>query len=98
MDLIQPTYLPPNISIGIVYATVEKGPIGQPIEFQLLRDGLPVGPVGVIPAVGEGSPSSSGVIFSGAELGGTGGSALAVDLLQVGSDFPGEDLTINISL
>ena len=39
-----------------------------------------------------------GVIFSGAELGGTGGSALAVDLIQVGSEFPGEDLTINISL
>ena len=97
-DLVQPVYLPAEVSVGLIYASVEKASTGQSILFQMLLDGQPFGPVGNIPSGVEGDPSSSGVILSGAEIGGVGGRAISVNLLQVGSLLPGEDLSINVTL
>jgi hypothetical protein len=97
-DLIQPIYLPPGVSIGIVYAAVEKSPVGQPILFELLLNGSPVGPIAEIPETAEDEPAGSGVIFSGATLGSAGGAVITVNVIQAGAGFPGEDLTINLTL
>lgn len=97
-DLLQPIYAPQNVSLGIVYASVEKSPLGQSILFQLLLNGVAIGPVAEIPETIEGESSGSGVVFSGAEIGAIGGGSLAVDIIQTGSEFPGEDLTINLTL
>jgi len=96
-DLAMPLALPNGVSIGIVYAAVQLGeePQGDDIHIQLLLNGSPIGPVGVIPA----GQTGSGVFFSGAQLGGNAsGGALSIDVTQVGSTTPGSDLTVYVTI
>lgn len=93
-DQIPPMVLPPNVSIGLISADVEKAPTGQPIRLQLKLDGSDIGPVIEIPVWTSGEPVGSGIVFSGSQLGNVGGSRLSVNILQVGSVDPGENLTV----
>ncbi len=97
-DLAMPLVLPPDISIGTIYATVAKSALGQPIQLQLKLDGQDFGPVAELPVTSEGDPSASGVFVSGAQFGNAGGAALYVAILQTGSDSPGEDLTVFVTV
>lgn len=97
-DLVMPLILPNGVSIGVVYAAVAASPTGQDIHLQLLLDGVPLGPVGVIP-LGDGvAASGSGTFFSGAIEGNVGGRALSVNITQVGSNASGEDLTVYVTV
>jgi hypothetical protein len=97
-DLVMPLVLPYGVSIGIIYAAVAKAPTDQPIRFQMKLDSANLGPVGEIPAWVSGEPSGSGVIFSGARQGNASGQALGLEILQVGSGDPGEDLTVYVTV
>ena len=97
-DLAMPLILPPGVSIGTVSASVATSPQGQPIQLQLQLDGVDFGPVAEISVVPDGLASGSGIIVSGAQKGSLSDSSLSVILLQVGSDAPGEDLTVFVRL
>jgi putative tail protein len=97
-DLAMPLVLPNDTSIGVVYAAVAQSALGQPIRLQLKLDGADFGPAAELPVASEGTPSGSGVFVSGAQKGNVGGSALAVSILQTGSDTPGEDLTLYVTV
>jgi hypothetical protein len=95
-DQIPPLVLPPEISIGLISADVEKAPTGQAIQLQLKLDGSDIGPViQILPGV-PGLPSGAGIVFSGSQLGNAGGQRLSVDIDQVGSGDPGENLTVTV--
>ena len=94
-DQLPPLVLPEGISIGLISADVEKASTGQPIRLQLKLDGADVtGGEIEIPAWISGEPVGSGIVFSGSALGNVGGQRLSVDIDQVGSGDPGENLTI----
>jgi hypothetical protein len=97
-DLVMPLILPYGVSIGIVYAAVEKAPTGQPIRLQLKLDGENFGPVAEIPAWISGEPAGTGVFLSGAQRGNVGGQALGLEILQAGSGDPGEGLTVYVTV
>jgi len=91
-----PLIIPDSATLGVVYAAVERAPVGQDIQFQLKRDGANFGPIATIPAGDPEEASGTGVFFSGATTGNVGGSEFTVQILQVGSDpvEPGHDLRI----
>ncbi|MBI3934523.1 MAG: hypothetical protein HY316_07495 [Acidobacteria bacterium] len=97
-DQIPPLVLPPNVSIGLISADVEKAPTGQTIRLQLTLDGTDIGPVIEIPEWTSGEPVGTGIVFSGAQLGNVGGQRLSVDIDQVGSGDPGENLTVVVRI
>jgi hypothetical protein len=97
-DQLPPLVLPHGTSIGIVYASLEKAPTGQPVRIQLQIDGADVGPVIELPAWISGEPVGSGVVFSGSEFGAAGNMGLSANVLQVGSGDPGENLTIHVTV
>ena len=97
-DQIPPLVLPFGVSIGLIYCGVEKAPTGQPIRLQLKLDGSDLGPPIEIPEWISGEPVGTGIIFSGAQLGNVGGSELGVDIDQVGSGDPGENLTVYVTV
>ncbi|MBI2815450.1 MAG: hypothetical protein HYX72_00775 [Acidobacteria bacterium] len=96
-DLAMPLILPPGVSIQAVYALMESGPVGADVQLQLQIDDVDFGPVGVIPAQPvSGLLVNSGTILYGAQQGNVGGRRLSINVLQVGSDDPGSDLTVKV--
>jgi hypothetical protein len=97
-DLVIPLVIPNDSTVGVMYATACKSPVGQPIRLQMKIAGQDFGPIAEIPEVENGGTSGSGVFVSGSEFGNVGGAPITLDILQVGSDNPGEDLTIYVTI
>lgn len=97
-DLAMPLFLPEDAAIGVVSAEMpwqDGQPVGADVKIQLQVDGENYGPEGVYPQ--QIAPSSGRKILawlSGAELGNVGGKAVSIEITQVGSSFPGADLTV----
>jgi hypothetical protein len=101
-DLAMPLMLPEGASIGLVYAQAAKSPfhsgaVGH-IGIQLKIDGEPYGPVGLLPGVITGGPTPLHVWISGAQRGDVAGKPVSIEITEVGSSDPGEDLTVFISI
>jgi hypothetical protein len=97
-DLAMPLILPNGVGIGLVYASVATSPAGQSIRLQLMLNGNPWGPIAEIPIAPDGGASGTGIFASGAQLGGAGGYPVSLSIIQVGSDSPGEDLTVFLTV
>ena len=102
-DLAMPLILPEDVSIGVIYAQANKSPfqsgggVGQ-IGIQVRIDGENYGPVALLPGVITGGPTGFLVWASGAKKGNVGGKALSIEITQVGSGDPGEDLTVYVTV
>ena len=97
-DLAMPLMLPEGVSIGLVYAQAAKSPFGGPIGIQVKIDGAPYGPVGHVPGVITGGQTPQAVWVSGAAQGDVGGKAVSIEITEVGSSDPGEDLTVFVTI
>ncbi len=97
-DLAMPLMLPEGVSIGVVYAQAAKSPFGGPIGIQVKIDGVPYGSPGLVPGVITGGPTPQAVWLSGAAKGDVGGKAVSIEITQVGSSDPGEDLTVFVTI
>ena len=97
-DLAMPLILPEDVSIGVVYAQAAKSPYGGPIGIQVKIDGQDYGPVGLVPGIITGGPTGQSVWVCGASRGNVGGQALSIEITQVGSSDPGEDLTVFVTI
>jgi len=97
-DLAMPLMLPEGVSIGLIYAQAAKSPFGGPIGIQIKVDGVPYGSVGLLPGVITGGPTPQFVWVSGAKKGDVGGKAISIEITEVGSSDPGEDLTVFVTI
>ncbi|MGH9783380.1 MAG: phage tail protein, partial [Terriglobia bacterium] len=97
-DLAMPLMLPESVSIGLIYAQAAKSPFGGPIGIQIKIDGVPYGEVGQLPGVITGGPTPQFVWVSGAAKGNVGGKAVSIEITEVGSSDPGEDLTVFVTI
>lgn len=97
-DLAMPLMLPEGISIGAVYAQAAKSPFGGPIGIQVKIDGVNYGPTGLLPGVITGGPTGQFVWLSGAKKGDVGGKAISIEITEVGTSDPGEDLTVFVTI
>ena len=101
-DLAMPLMLPEGASIGLVYAQAAKSPFNSgaagTIGIQIKIDGEPYGPVGLLPGVITGGQTPQFVWASGAKKGDVGGKPVSIEITEVGTSDPGEDLTVFISI
>ena len=101
-DLAMPLMLPEGASIGLVYAQAAKSPFNfgavGTIGIQLKIDGVPYGPAGLLHGIITGGPTPQLVWASGAKNGDVGGKPVSIEITEVGSTDPGEDLTVFISI
>jgi hypothetical protein len=80
-----------NVSIRDVFAIVKKAPLGSDIELLIRQDGAPVAAVSITDGATVSAP------INGAALPYlVSGGALTLDILAVGSLYPGSDLTVTI--
>ncbi len=101
-DLAMPLMLPEGVSIGLVYAQAAKSPFDSgaagTIGIQIKIDGEPYGAVGRLPGVITGGQTPQLVWASGAKQGDVGGKAVSIEITEVGSSSPGEDLTVFVTM
>jgi hypothetical protein len=100
-DLVMPLVLPEDVSISWIYAQAAKSPFdagGSPgtIGIQLKIGGEAFGPPGLLPGVVTGGATPQLVWVSGARKGNAGQQQVSIEITQVGTDQPGEDLTVYV--
>ena len=100
-DLAMPLILPEDAAIGVVSAEMPSNgqPAGADVRIQLKIDGENYGPEGAYSQ--QIAPLSGRKIvawLSGARLGNVGGKALSIEITQVGSSYPGADLTVAVTI
>jgi hypothetical protein len=97
-----PLMLPEGASIGLIYAQAAKSPFNSGaagrIGIQVKIDGQPYGPVGLVPGVITGGPTPLHVWASGAKRGDVAGKPVTIEITEVGSSDPGEDLTVFVTI
>ncbi|MBI3667255.1 MAG: hypothetical protein HY236_13695 [Acidobacteria bacterium] len=90
-DAAPPLSVQQSFSMRDVYAQVKTAPAGANLEVRVSQDGQEIARC----TIADGQTVSPPV--DGAELGVlTGGGTLALDILSVGTTYPGRDLTVTI--
>jgi hypothetical protein len=92
-DAVPPLSVQENFSIRDLYAEVKAAPAGAAIQVRIKQEGVEIAAC----TISDGEFASDAV--NGAELPVlTAGATLSLDILAVGTTYPGRDLTVTIRL